>query len=315
MRFHIRRLVSLAVSSTCVAVVIIKVLLSPDDVRRAVPPVQVNQKQLRPVSDEEGLVRDRTSGGQNEHDQKVDDVNLSSENVPASLNEHIRHQYVHLPKRRKNVVNQTLWWSRSVRNPEDRIQMQMRHLPRNYRHDHQRLKTIYMPGGLGNEPEGQEKFIQEQCPVSACSLTSNSSVARTAEMRLLQGDVTFYFADKPAGQIWTMFLLESPANIGPFSRAGDLINWTATYRWDSTLVTPYEKFVPYRNTSWLTERLAKTRRRTNDTNVPRRNYAAGKTKMVAWFVSNCASQNKREEYANELAEYAFLCLRIPLGDA
>ena len=37
--------------------------------------------------------------------------------------------------------------------------------------------------------------------------------------------------------------------------------------------------------------------------MTRRNYAAGKTKMVAWFVSNCGPKNKRNEYARELAKY------------
>ena len=36
-----------------------------------------------------------------------------------------------------------------------------------------------------------------------------------------------------------------------------------------------------------------------------KNYAAGKTKMVAWFVSNCGPKNKRNDYARELAKYAY----------
>jgi len=114
-----------------------------------------------------------------------------------------------------------------------------------------------------------------------------------------------------------MFLLESPANTGVFQGARDLINWTATYRFDSTIVTPYEKFVPYRNASASTGRRGKRLRRSSpaaeslfQSNIPGRNYAAGKTKMVAWFVSNCGPKNKRNEYAAELAKYASLCLRL-----
>jgi len=332
MRFHVRRLALLALGSTCVAVILLNTL-RPHDVDPAALPVEIEQRQLRPLSLDERLARYSSSGNvtvseqplrpyvaefavkrrpppltskQQEVKQEHPEDDVMSDRVPSSQNEHIRRQYVHLPEQSKNGIR-TLWWSSSDDSPEDRIQVQMRHVPGNYRRDDQKLKTIYMPGGLGNEPEGQEKFIIEQCPVSACKLTSDRSVALIAEMRLLQGDATFYSARKPAGQIWTMFLLESPANTGAFSRAGDLINWTATYRWDSTLVTPYEKFVPYRNTSWLLERLAKRHRRTTapETNVPQRNYAAGKTKMVAWFVSNCGPKNKRNEYANELAKYAF----------
>ena len=177
----------------------------------------------------------------------------------------------------------------------------MRFVPRNYRRADQKLKVIYLPGGLGNEPEGQEKFITEQCPVNSCRLTADGSVALTAEMRLLQSDAFTKSVKKPAGQIWTMYLLESPASVHSFPRARDLVNWTATYRGDSTIVTPYEKFVPY-----PTERLTKRHRQSSNATV--RNYAAGKTKMVAWFVSNCKAKNKRKEYAKELAKYVvFLC--------
>ena len=34
-----------------------------------------------------------------------------------------------------------------------------------------------------------------------------------------------------------------------------------------------------------------------------RNYALGKTKKVAWFVSNCGARNKRLEYARELSKH------------
>jgi len=33
------------------------------------------------------------------------------------------------------------------------------------------------------------------------------------------------------------------------------------------------------------------------------NYAAGKTKLVAWFVSNCHAGNERLRYAGELSRY------------
>lgn len=38
-------------------------------------------------------------------------------------------------------------------------------------------------------------------------------------------------------------------------------------------------------------------------NFPTKNYAAHKTKKVAWFVSNCAAKNKRLEYAKELKKF------------
>lgn len=70
----------------------------------------------------------------------------------------------------------------------------------------------------------------------------------------------------------------------------DVINWTATYRRDSDIVAPYERWVYYD---------PKTKQKT----IPDKNYAANKTKTVAWFVSNCAARNNRLQYANELKKY------------
>lgn len=93
---------------------------------------------------------------------------------------------------------------------------------------------------------------------------------------------------RPANQVWIIYMLESPYHTPHFTK-NFLVNWTATYRADSDIVAPYEKWVYY------------------DENVHRRpvafNYAANKTKKVAWFVSNCGAKNKRLEYARSLQEH------------
>lgn len=68
----------------------------------------------------------------------------------------------------------------------------------------------------------------------------------------------------------------------PFSLGG---------RTDSDIVTPYEKFVPF-------DPLVKT---------IKRNYAWNKTKMVAWFVSNCYTSNNRLQYGKELQKHIEVC--------
>ena len=93
---------------------------------------------------------------------------------------------------------------------------------------------------------------------------------------------------RSSDQIWIVYMLESPQNASPFSKDVK-INWTATYRSDSELVAPYEKWVYY------------------DDSIQRRpvtfNYAANKTKKVAWFVSNCNAANNRLQYAQALQEH------------
>jgi glycoprotein 3-alpha-L-fucosyltransferase len=93
------------------------------------------------------------------------------------------------------------------------------------------------------------------------------------------------YPNRTESPIVVWYQLESPMNVW----SPDLANWTATYRRDSTLNAPYYKFASYENAELI-------KRST-------RNYALGKTKKVAWFVSNCQAVNGRMNYANELAKY------------
>lgn len=85
-----------------------------------------------------------------------------------------------------------------------------------------------------------------------------------------------------------MYILESPLVSGYVNNYESSINWTATYREDSDIVTPYEKWVY--NDGKISQR-------------NKRNYAFGKSKKVAWFVSNCVTTNRRLDYALELQKH------------
>ncbi|UYV75270.1 FUT7 [Cordylochernes scorpioides] len=87
--------------------------------------------------------------------------------------------------------------------------------------------------------------------------------------------------------VWILFLLECPLNTQGFSNLPHVFNWTATYRHDSDIVAPYEKFVAYPDPP-------------NDNPA---NSAEQKSKKVAWFVSNCAARNRRLQFARELANH------------
>jgi hypothetical protein len=45
-----------------------------------------------------------------------------------------------------------------------------------------------------------------------------------------------------------------------------------------------------------------------------KNYAANKTKQVAWFVSNCGARTRRLEYARELQKYIGVDIYGSCGD-
>ncbi|XP_065296346.1 glycoprotein 3-alpha-L-fucosyltransferase A-like [Dermacentor albipictus] len=153
------------------------------------------------------------------------------------------------------------------------------------------MKTILLDGSWYDFLSGQTLFLRDRCPVDKC---------RVYRKRASQG----YFASADAiifkdgfgvgpdtskgNQVWILYLLENPLH-SYVAQESSGIDWTATYRKDSDIVTPYEKFV-------LFDPLVKTIKRDYD-------YAQNKTKMVAWFVSNCAAANGRLEYAKKLGQY------------
>ena len=85
-------------------------------------------------------------------------------------------------------------------------------------------------------------------------------------------------------------------------------NWTAHYRHDSDLFYPYGKVYAYDNKQkhkmkkpWLVD--------SSDIKIPKPNMTTienvelNKTRSVAWIVSNCRTEIKREDYVERLSSY------------
>ena len=191
-------------------------------------------------------------------------------------------------------------WPRSdVDDDDDRVLSQIDAMNVYAQQKHNRtLKTILIVGNfnINNWKAGQEQFVHHGCPIVDCWLTNNQSLAGDADALLI---TEFYdssrhlYLPKPRRQIWIVQHRESPLrdHIDPYSVRG-LINWTASYRRDSTVVFPYGKMVRRNEaTAAVTSREGSF------------NYAGGKTKLVAWFVSNCNARNQRMRYARELSQF------------
>lgn len=168
-------------------------------------------------------------------------------------------------------------------------------------------------------PVGAEVFNANGCEVNECSITYN--IAEADALIFQNADVikvppTWRRMD----QVWIAYLLESPPHTFDLRyerahRGKHEFNWTATYRSDSDLVTPYSKFVPYEN-EWFRHRLLRQDRKWRANNrdaitlefeshapVQHKRLIANKSGKVAWFASNCNAANKRLQYARELAHY------------
>jgi hypothetical protein len=90
---------------------------------------------------------------------------------------------------------------------------------------------------------------------------------------------------------WTEYMDTSPM--------ANFFNWTVTYRWDSDMVRPYGYVKPIGNVP-LHPSESQMKEYLSNSKV---NYADGKTKMAAWFVTNCHSKSSRNEMVQELQKY------------
>lgn len=174
----------------------------------------------------------------------------------------------------------------------DRIINQLMFVPHNYEEIREEgtLKTILLYNGLGpwNVKKGRDVFLNSKCPVDTCTLTANKEKAASADLILYKDHYIPTGIHRPSKQIFMIYFLECPYHTQHI-KVPDVFNWTATYRRDSDIVAPYEKWEYYDS---------KVRQVEQD-----HNYALNKTKKVAWFVSNCGARNGRLQYAHELQKY------------
>ncbi|XP_066946268.1 glycoprotein 3-alpha-L-fucosyltransferase A isoform X2 [Macrobrachium rosenbergii] len=152
------------------------------------------------------------------------------------------------------------------------------------------FKKILMYNGMNSWGlrAGRGQFMKLRCPVDTCVLTGSRSEISTADAVMFKDHFSMPPNKRDPRQVWVMFMLECPMHTQHFTNK-NVFNWTATYRHDSDIVAPYEKWVHY------------------DPSIRQKpqeiNYAANKTKQVAWFVSNCGARNNRLQYAKELGKY------------
>ena len=131
------------------------------------------------------------------------------------------------------------------------------------------------------------------CPVTNCHLEY-----RKEENQLQNADIVVFHErdmpdmltlkhlsdnERPKSQLWVYFTGESPANaLVDISLYDDIFDWTMTYKHTSDIWVPYARSYT-------------TKKRKYKENI---DYAKGKTKLVAWIVSQCGKL--RDSVAHEL---------------
>lgn len=155
-------------------------------------------------------------------------------------------------------------------------------------------KTILFYNDFHGDPywnmkEGSQVFEDLNCPVKDCSFTADmGKFSESSAVAFHVPRIGFPTPrNRPPGQVWLFYAWESPAYVNLLPETWrHQFNWSLTYHHKSGYYMPFGTF----------------RKRLN---FSERNWTAvleGKSKPVAWFVSNCNSKSKRMEYVKRLSE-------------
>ncbi len=155
---------------------------------------------------------------------------------------------------------------------------------------------------------GHKTFLQHGCEVSKCSIFDYSNSYLPLEyydaiivnvQRLKKALPNF----KREAQQRVIFLTQEPPTLMPIDifTMDNFFNWTMTYKLNSDIRLLYGRIEPGPTAPKTPEETRKMIQETHRASVT--NYAANKTRAVAWMVSHCHTDSYRESYARELSRF------------
>nr|CAD7400505.1 unnamed protein product [Timema poppensis] len=184
--------------------------------------------------------------------------------------------------------------------------------------------------GIPLNYRGQSPFLEAGCPVTNCFLSNREYVTTNVDdfdailfhlwLYPSEGDeimdelivnterYSIVYPRKPH-QRYVLFLLEPPGTyLSNLKDLPNFFNWTMTYRHDSDIYRPYGYFRPLNGSSKMVDPREtpvrwKQPTMSSDALEEYLNLSKRKTKLVAWFVSKCRTQGKREEFVEDLKKY------------
>ncbi|XP_067660248.1 alpha-(1,3)-fucosyltransferase C-like [Haliotis asinina] len=152
---------------------------------------------------------------------------------------------------------------------------------------------FYKPPGWYRNSQDHCRQGLKKCPQKHCECLLGPRHIDQADVvifDLTQLNIKEPPARKP-NQVWAMFGIECPFYYGSHLYETEawrgVFNWTMTYRLDSDIIYPYGVF--YRRQPPLKANFSQ--------------IALNKTKSALWFVSNCNTPSKRQQYVKELRKY------------
>lgn len=128
-------------------------------------------------------------------------------------------------------------------------------------------------------------FIENQCPVTKCSITSDKIFLNQSDLVVVHMRDGFSNIPtvRPEQQQWVFLLWESPIHSIEFKHLNGVFNLTATYKIDSDFSSGYESL----------SRMTWKRNYSFNQNF---DYLSLKSKFIAAMITNCDAPNHRLEF-------------------
>ena len=149
----------------------------------------------------------------------------------------------------------------------------------------------------GNKWFGIGKEVFSSCQYTNCMSTNDRKELMSSDAVLFH----MVFMDKNLpdvrlpNQKWIMHVRESPIYQYSYRKYNGIFNTTWTYDRSSDIWTNYSHISPLRGLF--------VKKGIKERAVVNRNFAEGRNKIVAWFVSHCNTQSQRLQYVKHLQRY------------
>lgn len=154
-------------------------------------------------------------------------------------------------------------------------------------------------------PEGSRIFDELQCTERRCTISDDKASIRSAHAIIMHmrdiTDPSQLPKYRTRGQRWIFYNLESPHHIEVnLTKFNGLFNWTSTYSSESDIPSPYGIYQPFARYTATTNNAINLTGINSIHSKGQFIKHATKTRLGAWFVTNCKAKNNRKEYMEAL---------------
>lgn len=181
-----------------------------------------------------------------------------------------------------------------------------KHLPKNLKYLLLWTRGDYSPFSFLEE--GQRTFLKNNCSMVNCYVTSDKSLFGTDYTKFdaiaFNGRTMKSYKlphSRSPHQKYIYFNMESADNYPVCNQKFDgFFNWTATYKLDSDLPTPYVLIRDKNRAIVGPKHRMQWRENMGNVYLDYRQTTENKTKMAAWFVSHCRTRSGRHIFVDKL---------------